>query len=528
MGNLFSRAQRHGTRRPNEPFDSLDNAAVGIPIANGTIVPTTPNTNSDAQRLALSATSDRVALAYGTEQEVLAMLSIKAPAAVSDVSRPPLDLVACIDRSGSMRGQKIVLMKQTLEMLVKRAGLREGDRVSLVSFDTDVKLELPLTSMDSTGRANAEHIVKKLSPGSTTNLSGGALKAIDVFQSDEAATDKDKDEKRTRAVMLFTDGHANVGITDTPRLVSAVSGALAAASAQVGGPISLFTFGFGADHNEDMLRALATGSGANGLYYFVNGVEDIPNAFADCLGGLTSVVAQNATLSFAPVGPGVAVSRVLGSTYERDADGAIVLGDLFAEDEKDVLVELTLPKLDAPTGSTIVLEAKLRAFNVARSAPDAVEVQLKIARPEATPADQPVNMALDTQRNRIFAAEAMEQASNLADRGNLDGGREMLRAVRDRMAQSASAQIGTPLSMNLVKEVDELYTQYESSQRYRSVGSKMSKMQAVAHSRQRATHSNAEAYAGGAKRKMAMKAAWGLKQKGEDHVFVDGSGSDSN
>ena len=201
---------------------------------------------------------------------------------------------------------------------------------------------------------------------------------------------------------------------------------------------------------------------------------------------------------------------------------------LFAEDEKDVLVELTLPKLDAPTGPTIVLEAKLRAFNVARSAPDAVEVQLKIARPEATPADQPVNMALDTQRNRIFAAEAMEQASNLADRGNLDGGREMLRAVRDRMAQSASAQIGTPLSMNLVKEVDELYTQYESSQRYRSVGSKMSKMQAVAHSRQRATHSNAEAYAGGAKRKMAMKAAWGLKQKGEDHVFVDGSGSDSN
>ena len=103
-----------------------------------------------------------------------------------------------------------------------------------------------------------------------------------------------------------------------------------------------------------------------------------------------------------------------------------------------------------------------------------------------------------------------------------------LRAVRDKMAQSASAQIGTPLSMNLVKEVDELYTQYESSQRYRSVGSKMSKMQAVAHSRQRATHSNAEAYAGGAKRKMAMKAAWGLKQKGEDHVFVDGSGSDSN
>merc|ERR1719359_2775925 len=104
-------------------------------------------------------------------------------------------------------------------------------------------------------------------------------------------------EGRTRAVMLFTDGLANEGIRDTAQLCAAVNGALSAASAKLGGPISLFTFGFGADHNESCLRALATGSGAGGLYYYVSTAEDIPNAFADCLGGLTSVVAQNASLS---------------------------------------------------------------------------------------------------------------------------------------------------------------------------------------------------------------------------------------
>merc|ERR550514_1662032 len=111
--------------------------------------------------------------------------------------------------------------------------------------------------------------------------------------------------------MLFTDGLANEGIRDTQQLVSAVNGALTAASAKLGGPISLFSFGFGSDHNEDCLRSLATGSGAAGLYYYVAKSEDIPNAFADCLGGLTSVVAQNASLSLEGVG-GATVARVLG------------------------------------------------------------------------------------------------------------------------------------------------------------------------------------------------------------------------
>merc|ERR1719240_1038455 len=115
--------------------------------------------------------------------------------------------------------------------------------------------------------------------------------------------------------MLFTDGLANEGIRDPTQLQQAVSGALAAASAKLGGPISMYTFGFGADHNETCLRNLATASGAAGMYYYVSTAEDIPNAFADCLGGLTSVVAQNTTLSLEPLGSGVSVARVLGNTY---------------------------------------------------------------------------------------------------------------------------------------------------------------------------------------------------------------------
>jgi hypothetical protein len=124
---------------------------------------------------------------------------------------------------------------------------------------------------------------------------------------------------------------------------------------------------------------------------------------------------------------------VLGSSYSRDAEGAVVLGDLFADDAKDVLIELSLPALPAPIAAEPVLTASLRAFNVARSAPDVVEATLEVARPEATPADQPVNAALDAQRNRIETAEAMETASRMADAGDIAGGRSMLLAMKRKV-----------------------------------------------------------------------------------------------
>merc|ERR1719421_2631544 len=183
--------------------------------------------------------------------------------------------------------------------------------------------------------------------------------------------------------MLFTDGLANQGIVNSGQLVAAVSAALSSASAKLGGPINFFTFGFGADHNEDCLRALATGSGAGGLYYYVSNSDDIPNAFADVLGGLTSVVAQNATLSLAPSAEhGVSISRVLGNAYAAQGGriDAIELGDLFADDAKDILVELDLPSRPQPSPEPlVVLRAELRAFNVARSEAETVAASVEVA-----------------------------------------------------------------------------------------------------------------------------------------------------
>jgi len=467
----------------------------GVPVAEGVVI--SGEVRGDG--LSLRASPEVGALSAGcVHAKVLAMLSVKAPSALDDLKAPraPLDLVCCIDRSGSMNGQKMTLMKQTLELLVTKAGLRATDRVALVTFDHNVSVDLPLTVMDSAGHEQAQAVVRRLRPGGTTNLSGGALKAIDLLATDEHPGGA----RRTRSVLVFTDGQANVGISDPSQLVAAVCAALTAANGAGASPISVFTFGFGADHNEDMLREVA--QAADGLYYYVDKVDAIQDAFADCLGGLVSVVAQNASVALSAV-EGVGIGRVLGST-RRYGDGVVELGDLYSDDEKDLLIELDLPAISAPTGAAPVLHARLRAFNVVRGRMEEVRATVEIARPLTTPSDQPVNTALQDQRCRIDVANAMNAATSLADGGDVGGGREVLR----RMRESLEGEPQTRMLEMLSHELEGLERRYADAECYRSAGAKMSKMAAMSHMAQRSTHANAEMYSAGQARKRAMKTAW--------------------
>ena len=86
---------------------------------------------------------DKVAVSAADAHTTTAMISVKAPDAEESSNRAPLDLVLAIDVSGSMRGSKMRLMKQTLELLVSRSGLTKQDRIALVTFDSRVQLRLP-------------------------------------------------------------------------------------------------------------------------------------------------------------------------------------------------------------------------------------------------------------------------------------------------------------------------------------------------------------------------------------------------
>ncbi len=98
---------------------------------------------------------------------------------------------------------------------------------------------------------------------------------------------------RVRSVFLFTDGQSTTGLTDVRQIAPIMSAMLQNAISP-----KIYTFGFGADLDDDMLNAIS--EEGNGQSTYMEDAESIPSSFASALGGLMSMAAQNLELHFVP------------------------------------------------------------------------------------------------------------------------------------------------------------------------------------------------------------------------------------
>ena len=197
--------------------------------------------------------------------------------------------------------------------------VKDTDRLGIVSYDTSVYDDLRLKVMNQKGKSQAHAVIDKLKDGSSTNLSGGLERGLEYIE--QLGTNK----KDVLSVLLMTDGMANRGVTAQPdilrrmtragrgqggwsggilasvqrgisRLLDSEENASSAGNAEEVAAI-VHTFGFGSDHLASLLEAIS--EKGQGMYYFIDNNEKIPEAFADCLGGLLSTVGQNVTLTIA-------------------------------------------------------------------------------------------------------------------------------------------------------------------------------------------------------------------------------------
>ena len=373
--------------------------------------------------------------------------SVLAPAC-PDGDRKPVDIVVVLDRSGSMSGSKLDLCKKTIHFLMGE--LSALDRLGLVTYDTRVKTEFPLIKMDEQGKGKIEHILKKIHAGSATNLSGGLMTGIQEVQKPSR---KDGSlPNPVRSVLILTDGLANAGVIETPAIVNMLKGSLEP-------DVSVFTFGYGSDHNADMLREIS--EVGSGVYYFVQSADGVSLAFADCLGGLLSVVAQNIKLEcFGKNGCKIRSIKTRKTTNAivPEKHYEIEMGDLYGEEERDLLIEVSMPPLSCESKEFEVLECRLHYANVLDSSLDKLEVRGTVQRLNEVPADQEPDSHISQQRNRIIAAEALEKAGAEAEKGRLEEGKKLLQDALNQMEavsislKSEKAKLATSALMDDLME----------------------------------------------------------------------------
>ena len=281
----------------------------------------------------------------------MALVRVRAPALSAEATRAPIRISCVCDVSGSMSGDKMRLMRNSLKFMLEH--LRATDQLSVVSFSDAAHCVVPMASTDDEGQFDAKIKIDAMTPGGCTNLSAGLLlgfeqlsqgggggplgeatyiaSASNMGGAAPAAPAPNQDP--CDFLFLCTDGHANRGVTDDD------GWARLAADAKTRYPgTTIAAFGFGADHSSELLRRLAD------MYYFVETAESIPASFGDALGGMLSVVAQNVRLSIVSASPwSRLVNVVTPFPTHLQVDGIEVeIGDLFAEETRDILVELEL------------------------------------------------------------------------------------------------------------------------------------------------------------------------------------------
>ena len=241
--------------------------------------------------------------------------------------RTPVNIALVLDKSGSMRGEKMRRAKEAAIMALQRLG--PEDIVSVVAYDSAVRVLVPATKL--TDKESVFSAIRSLQAGGSTALFGGVSKGAHELR-------KFLDRNRVNRVILLSDGKANVG-PQSPSELARLGASLIKEN------ISVSTMGLGRDYNEDLMSELAKKSDGN--HIFIESSSELARIFNLEFGDVLSVVAQEVVIKI-KCAEDIRPVRVLGREAEINGqDVFIKLNQIYAKQEKYVLLEVEVPATEA-------------------------------------------------------------------------------------------------------------------------------------------------------------------------------------
>lgn len=404
----------------------------------------------------------------------------------SQDSRTPVDLVTVLDVSGSMSGTKLALLKRAMGFVIQNLG--PSDRLSVIAFSSTARRHFPLRRMTETGKLEALQAVNSLVSSGGTNIAEGLRKGFKVM------VDR-KWKNPVCSIMLLSDGQDTYTIsgTSTTRPQADYKSLLPTSINRNGGTgfcIPVHAFGFGSDHDAASMHSISEISG--GTFSFIEAEGVIQDAFAQCIGGLLSVVVQELQVKVECLHPRLEIGSIQAGSYKSSIManaimGFVDVGDLYAEEERDFLVTVNIP-VDGTSDEMSLLKVSCTYRDPMTKGMMTLEEasQVKIQRPEIT-GTRVVSMEVDKQRNRLRAAEAMAEARAAAENGDLARAVSVLESCGKALSETASTRAGDRLCIALCAELKEMQERMASRRVYETSGRAYILSGLSSHSLQRAT-----------------------------------------
>ncbi|MCB1879763.1 MAG: VWA domain-containing protein [Gammaproteobacteria bacterium] len=219
------------------------------------------------------------------------------------------DWVFVLDISGSMQGKFATLADGVQRALQQ---LRQSDRFRIVLFNSNSS-ELTPGFVNATSEAVAHYsqALASISPNQGTNLYAGISQGLDALDAD-----------RTSALVLVTDGVANLGETRQRQFIELIKRR----------DIRLFTFVMGNNANRPLLETMTKAS--NGFAISISNSDDIVGQLLAASAKVTHQALHGVELHIAGVKTADITPQQIGSLYRGQQ--LVLLGHYWGEGMAEV------------------------------------------------------------------------------------------------------------------------------------------------------------------------------------------------
>lgn len=221
------------------------------------------------------------------------------------------DWVFVLDVSGSMQG-KYATLADGVQRALKQ--MRANDRFRIVLFnDTSRELTSGFVNATPDMVAHYSDAVSRIVPAGGTNLYAGVQQGLDSLEAD-----------RTSAIVLVTDGVANVGETAQRKFIELIRKK----------DIRLFTMVMGNSANEPLLNALTKASG--GFAVNISNSDDVVGQLLAAASKVTHEAMHGVTVSINGVKTADITPKDIGSLYRGQQ--LVIFGHYWGDGVADVRI----------------------------------------------------------------------------------------------------------------------------------------------------------------------------------------------
>jgi Ca-activated chloride channel family protein len=365
-------------------------------------------------------------------QMLYLIIELESPPEARTTLAPPLNVCLVLDRSTSMKGEKMDVVKSTAIQVLRN--LRPQDILSVVTFSDRAEVIIPAAYHEERSRLEAR--IQMIQPSGATEIYQGLEAGVkEVMRS--------IDSKRINHIILLTDGHT---YGDEQLCL-----ALASKVAEHG--IGISAMGIGQEWNDIFLDVLATRTGGSSA--FISQPQEIKRILLEKFNALAQTYADDITLELNPL-EGIELSYAF--RLQPDPAPIVVderplrLGSILQDTSTRVIFEYIIQPKAVQSDVLTFVDGALNVVIAARPLP-VPPFRLRLQRPvsdepEKDPPPPDVVQAL----SRLMLFRMQDRARKEIEKGNIDVATRQLQSL----AANLLSQGERSLAQTIMLEVDHL------------------------------------------------------------------------